>query len=184
MMPRFPAVNGKLSDSTNDVWPDPASEICCAPRRVPASSQTVAVTFVPLVVRLTNATPNTYPAVLSNGRVWADATEVCSGTVASDGLSLVGVDRRIAKPPTGPELSTSAHPTIVFANGPVAMTMVAFGLSAALIELAVRDWLTPCWLNVKGRLKGVPSSARKAAVIAIGMGEVLMSVIAVSHHPP
>jgi len=90
----------------------------------------------------------------------------------------------IAKPVTGPELSTSAHPITVFGSAPVAISTVLCGFSKALTEVAVLVLLDPCCVNFSGNVNTVPSSARKIARMAMGTDEALMSVIAVSHQPP
>src|SRR5690349_1830409 len=105
-------------------------------------------------------------------------------TVASDGLSFVGVARNTANPLTLPELSTSAHPTTLFAIAPVPISAMLFGCSAALTEVDVDVWVMPRCVKVTGRESGAPSSDLNRMETPTVVADVFTSVMAVSHQPP
>jgi hypothetical protein len=112
------------------------------------------------VERFANATPIVKPLALSYGRRSSDEELVSSGTVPSEGGPNCGVERKIANPPTVPVLSTSAHPTAVFPDGPpVSISRVLFGSTSRISVEPMAAWETPRWVTFTGRLKALPSSA-------------------------
>src|ERR1017187_5654611 len=110
-----------------------------------------------------------------------DGNWLWSGTVPSEGEPAYVVDRKIAQPPAGPLLVTSAHPTTVDANWPVVMRRVALALIVALTGVVVVVLEFPI---VTGKLSALPSSLWKPTVTGTAADDGLTRVITVLQPPP